>query len=261
MLCADESMMSWAGASEAHISYIPRKPHPLGIQVKTICDARSGIWLDRDLVEGKEADSKKEFFADFGSTTSTTLRLARRWFGSGKCIVADAWFGSCRTAEELRENGVHCIMSVKIGHKGYPKKELLEACKERGQVKTLKCQVQLGWENEGPVEDFYAMCHMDKKPMLIISTCGMTLPGPNRQRDRYVWENGAIVHRTWTLQQPHMMAVYRANFNAVDRLNKEAFGRTSLCEAIGTKTWWKRVWFGLLAMSTQNAYHAFVKPW
>ena len=58
-----------------------------------------------------------------------------------------------------------------------------------------------------------------------------------------------------------MMTVYRANFDAVDRLNKEAFGRTSRCEAIGTKTWWKRVWFGLLAMSTQNAYHAFVKPW
>ena len=60
----DESMMSWAGASEAHISYIPRKPHPHSIQVKTICDARSGIWLDRDPVEEKEADSKKEFFAD-----------------------------------------------------------------------------------------------------------------------------------------------------------------------------------------------------
>ena len=58
MLCADEFMMSWAGASEAQISYIPSKPHPLGIQVKTICDTRSGIWLDMEPVEGKEADSR-----------------------------------------------------------------------------------------------------------------------------------------------------------------------------------------------------------
>lgn len=29
-LCADEGMISWEGASEGHISYIPRKPHPLG---------------------------------------------------------------------------------------------------------------------------------------------------------------------------------------------------------------------------------------
>ena len=31
ILVADESMLSWAGASQAHVSYIPRKPHPLGI--------------------------------------------------------------------------------------------------------------------------------------------------------------------------------------------------------------------------------------
>jgi len=57
------------------------------------------------------------------------------------------------------------------------------------------------------------------------------------------------------------MAVYRSNFNAIDRLNKETFGRSSLCEAVGTKTWWKRVWMGLLAMSTTNAYHTYGNPW
>ena len=54
--------MGRAGASEAHISYLPRKPHPLGIQLKTICDARSGIWLDIDPVEGKDIDASKDFF-------------------------------------------------------------------------------------------------------------------------------------------------------------------------------------------------------
>ena len=62
VLCAEESMTAWAGASEVHISYLPRKPHPLGIQLKTICDARSGIWLDIDPVEGKDIDASKEFF-------------------------------------------------------------------------------------------------------------------------------------------------------------------------------------------------------
>ena len=58
-----------------------------------------------------------------------------------------------------------------------------------------------------------------------------------------------------------MMAVYRANFNAMDRLNKETFGRASLCEAIKAKSWWKKVWFGLLVMPTSNAYHTFVQLW
>ena len=62
VLCADESMMAWAGANEAHISFLPRKPHPLSIQLKTICDARSGIWLDINHVEGKDIDASKEFF-------------------------------------------------------------------------------------------------------------------------------------------------------------------------------------------------------
>ena len=97
--------------------------------------------------------------------------------------------------------------------------------------------------------------------MLITSTCGLTQPGPFKHRDCYLWKDSEIVHHTWRLEQPHMMAAYRANFNAVDRLSKETFGRASLCEAIGTKSWWKKVWFGLLAMFTSDAYHAFGQPW
>ena len=55
-------MMAWAGASEAHISFLPKKPHPLSIQLKTIFDARPAIWLDIDPVEGKDIDESKEFF-------------------------------------------------------------------------------------------------------------------------------------------------------------------------------------------------------
>ena len=62
------------------------------------------MFLDIDRVEGVEADSKKEFYSDFGATTATTLRLCKKWFGSKKVIVADSWFGSCKTAEVLREN-------------------------------------------------------------------------------------------------------------------------------------------------------------
>ena len=62
ILRAVESMMAWAGASEAYISFLPRKPHPLSIQFQTICDARSSIWLDIDPVEGKDINASKEFF-------------------------------------------------------------------------------------------------------------------------------------------------------------------------------------------------------
>ena len=82
-------------------------------------------------MEGKDIDASKEFFTEFEALTSTTLRLAKRWFGSNRCIVADAWFSPCQTSEELRENDLHFILSIKNGHHGYPKKELLKASKEQ----------------------------------------------------------------------------------------------------------------------------------
>jgi hypothetical protein len=58
-----------------------------------------------------------------------------------------------------------------------------------------------------------------------------------------------------------MFAVYRANFNTVDRMNKMALGRASVVSAVGTRTWWKRVLMALLSMSAANAYQGFVRPW
>lgn len=58
-----------------------------------------------------------------------------------------------------------------------------------------------------------------------------------------------------------MFAVYRTNFNTIDRMNKQALGVHSLTTAIGTRTWWKRVAMSLISLSSQNAYQAFVRPW
>lgn len=54
-----------------------------------------------------------------------------------------------------------------------------------------------------------------------------------------------------------MFAVYRANFNTVDRMNKVALGRSSLAAAIGTRVWWKRAMMGLASMGLANAYQAW----
>ena len=41
------------------ISYVPRKPHPLGFMIKTVVDAKTGILLNVDLVEGSDVDAFK----------------------------------------------------------------------------------------------------------------------------------------------------------------------------------------------------------
>ena len=47
-------------------------------------------------------------------------------------MVANMSFSSCKSAEELRENRLTLVLSVKIGHIGYTKKQLLEECAECG---------------------------------------------------------------------------------------------------------------------------------
>lgn len=89
----------------------------------------------------------------------------------------------------------------------------------------MQSTVNLGYEGEGKELQVYACGHRDKKPMLLVASCGLLLPGPKRTRHRYKYNRGQLVHQKWTLDQPHMFAVYRANFNAVDRMNKMALGR------------------------------------
>lgn len=125
----------------------------------------------------------------------------------------------------------------------------------------METKVNLGLEGEGMEITVYGAGHRDKKPMLLVATAGLLVDGPQRVRHRYKYMNGEIVHQQWTLQQPHMFAVYRANFNTVDRMNKMSLGRASVVSAVGTRTWWKRVMMAILSMSAANAYQGFVRPW
>lgn len=76
------------------MTWLPRKPTPLGFEFKSLVDATSGIMLVIEMCEGKDVDSTKQWFAEFGATTATTLRLTKKYHHTGKEIIGDAWFGS-----------------------------------------------------------------------------------------------------------------------------------------------------------------------
>ena len=52
----DETMGEWAGATTAHITFLPRKPTPLGFMMKTLCCAESGVLVSAELCEGARID-------------------------------------------------------------------------------------------------------------------------------------------------------------------------------------------------------------
>ena len=119
-----------------------------------------------------------------------TLRLAYPYRGSGRTLVADAWFGSCNTAEWVVEQlGLYVILAVKTGCAGYPKKMLKEAIEgERGSYKCYSIDVQL----DTGVCTFYASGFMDKKPLLLVANCGTTFFEQAVTRYRRKFEGGAL---------------------------------------------------------------------
>ncbi len=161
-----------------------------------------------------------------GATTATTLRLTEPWKGSGRIVVGDSWFGSCNTAEWLMDvNGLYSILAVKTGHKGYPKQKLIEEVQgERFKNAFMTVDVEL----ECGTTTFIAGASMDKKPQLLIGTCGMSTPGEPIVRERREFKDGAITKTRYTASQSHMSDMYRGNFNAIDLFNRSCFGNYTM---------------------------------
>jgi hypothetical protein len=109
---------------------------------------------------------------------------------TGRICVADSWFGSTRTVEELSELGIYAVVSIKKGCKDFPKKTLKDLMKVRGDKAWYKNEFQLGVEGDGEVVTMYGAAHMDKKPMLLCATTGTSLPGVGRKRHYAKYKNG-----------------------------------------------------------------------
>ena len=83
-------------------------------------DAMSQIVISLELYEDKDIMSGKDHVWEYGATTATTLRLTQPYHGSGRCIIADSWFGSDKSASELMRQGLYSIILVKTAHRDFP---------------------------------------------------------------------------------------------------------------------------------------------
>ena len=75
----DESMFAWKGKSGVggipHLSFIKRKPKPLGLELKCVCDGETGIMLFLEIQEGAVRMARKKYVNEYKATTACTLRL------------------------------------------------------------------------------------------------------------------------------------------------------------------------------------------
>lgn len=57
IITVDESMVHWTGTGEVHVTYLPRKPTPYGIELKGAACGAHHIMVNVEVVEGKVVDA------------------------------------------------------------------------------------------------------------------------------------------------------------------------------------------------------------
>lgn len=256
-ITVDETMVFWKGLGPVHLTYMPRKPNPLGVMFKTTCCSVTRVLLHAEFVEGAAVDRKKKWVAQHKATTACTLRLLEQWFGTGKVVLGDAWFGSVRTIEELLNSGLYGIMCVKQGCSGFPRAALTHLLQQRGQAMFLKTESLFDCNGRSVWCPIFAAGHMDKQPLMVCASTGTRLPGEEEVRYGSKFVNGELQKAQYTLPQPDMHATYHKFNGAVDLFNRVSFSPGTIPDVWKTKSCNRRLFAATLSWIETNAQLAY----
>ena len=210
-------MSAWKGSDGEYVAEgmpyktkIARKPEVLGLKMKALACGETGITLKLDMMEGREANRRKDFSQEYGEGTVVTLRLTKEYYGTGRAVHADSTFSSVKTLLALRERGLFLLGMIKTAHTEYPLAFLKSWANDdeeggkpsRGNYCLLQTKSEHGLL-------FYDLGWADRKVKTIISNVGSTNPGSISKRLRHkkelvrgVWETTRYYKE---IQRPSMV--------------------------------------------------------
>ena len=138
----DESMSAWCHQSTKagglpNLSFIMRKPEPLGTEFKVVCCSVTGMALWIKIQAGKVLMKDSQYQKEHGATNACVIRGIEQTTGCGQRVpqdtttnvtrdkfFGDSWFASVRSAEECYVRGVDFVGPVKTATRLFPIKEL-----------------------------------------------------------------------------------------------------------------------------------------
>jgi hypothetical protein len=254
----DEMMLEWKGKAGygglPHLSFIKRKPQPLGTELKSLCEGTMGMCVLIEVQKGKLRMARKKWVPTFGATTACTLRLLENFklneIGLAdpmkRCVFADSWFASVKTALALRQHlGLHFTGPIKTAHSQFPLERMRFTLSklQRGDHIVLECQGKdmwaIGWH------DHHFKCY--------VTTHGHTRPGKPAPKKRQDLEGRNV---SKDVPRPHILAKYQDEMGHVDRHNQYRQGLLHLAKIWKTKRWQTRVQFELLGLTIVDAFLA-----
>ena len=130
-----------------NVSFISRKPQPLGTKFKVVCDSRTGIMIYVEIQRGKDGMSDAKYNKTMMKTAACTARLiegtrteeealeptrneiSNEVEGTKDTYYADAWFGSVDAVLAAMERQTHLVAVIKTNSNRFPKKFIEEKMK------------------------------------------------------------------------------------------------------------------------------------
>ncbi len=242
----DESMMKWKGEGLPHLSFVPRKPEPLGCEVKNLLDVISGIMLHLEICEAKEDMGTKKWCDKYPKSSATTLRICESLKDQGVLVCGDSWFTSATTAVAMRkELKIHFTGNVKTAYRKFPRAYLRALLPDeegdRGKHVVAKAKISgvdliaVGWNNH----------HL----ITYVSTCGVTTPGTQYG-----------VRRSWGkkwFDRPDLVEKYMFAAPGIDQHNRDRQSTLGLEYAWDTDNCWARMYHCLIGITVVDAWRAY----
>ena len=288
--CIDESMSPFRPrqsktANLPHISYILRKPKPLGTEYKTTGCAESGIMLKLEIQRGKvrlltlnqsihiifiisinafrrctillQTPMRHMRHCDkYGGTAACTLRLGENVVSSDRShcdtMYGDSWFASVRTALAVqKELNCHFIGHVKIAHKRFPKdwmEKTMEHWPGGTHLVLESCFDDTNLIALGYKYNANKVCHF-------IMTRGASLTTPG---DPYLakFKSSKGNYKSREVRRPLAVSSYFGSCGKIDVHNQIRQSQIALEEFWVTKCGWFRNVCTILGISATNAFFA-----
>ena len=114
-----------------NLTWLLRKPEPLGTEFKTVCCAITGLMTVMETQRGRDGMKDIKYNREYGATAGCTMRLAEKssqeLYSTKDIVVGDAWFGSVTAAANLAAEGKDCCLQVKTNTGFFPKKFIMDA--------------------------------------------------------------------------------------------------------------------------------------
>ena len=263
----DESMSAWRPRKDKtgglpNISFIKRKPEPLGTEFKTVACGVSGIMLYMEIQRGKkEMPKRSQFHKEYGATTSCVLRSLKATANGGQkegqhrpnIFYEDSWFASVKGSDLVAEYGHEFVGPVKTSTSLFMKDELEHLMKDWTSGTHIIMQ-GVSSNNNSLLAIGYK--YNTKKVLSFVATKngGSSLVG-EPYRARFIGDDNNIQFRS--VDRPQIISAYFKASNCVDKHNHARQAELKLEKHWVTLSCWFRTVTTLIGITVVDCWKAY----